>query len=176
MWNGFVILVLISALNPIPGESSDLTHTFNKGLVSSCISPASSVVRYPSLWHAGGNLLIRWGLYFVIPRKVFGIKEHAQCGLLQSWSSHQFGCCFWLLVNSLLWALVVRPLMPLTYCKTPFSRACAPASLGVWVSVAVLKELVFHKCLLWDVAPCGHRDVCSEPSQHRGQQQLGYMI
>lgn len=36
--------------------------------------------------------------------------------------------------------------------------------LGLWVSVVVLKGLLFHKCLLWVVAPCGHRDVCSEPS------------
>lgn len=48
--------------------------------------------------------------------------------------------------------------------------------LGLWVSVAVLKGLLFQKCLLWVVAPCGHRDVCSEPSQRRGQKLRGYMI
>ena len=75
IWKGFVILALISALNPTPGESSDLRHPFAKGLASACVSLASSGVHCPKFWRAVANLIRREGLYFVIPRNVSELRN-----------------------------------------------------------------------------------------------------
>lgn len=170
IWKGFVIIPLILALNPTPGESGDLTHPFEKGLASSCISPASGAIHSPSVWRAVGNLLRREGFILLFQGK---FRNKRTCTVWFPAILKQSSV--WLLflatgqfptlgsgseAPSVLWLTVIPP----------FNRACTPACLGLVFGLVLLcwRHCYFTSVcfgLLLHVST----GMCPEPPQHHGQ-------